>query len=166
MGSDCFHKYIVFYIPGKYIVSVGFSHDGYLCLWDWRSGILAAKVKACSSLSAVASVKFSSDAKFIVTAGKKHLKYWRSSMSSRANARTESVAMHGKTINIGHHKECSFVDVTSPSRTCSLGDCNQPGDPSPIYALTDTGGCYFTLICVQCLSDSESKLRFVLFYSL
>lgn len=138
-----FHSFflIVFICSGKYLVSVGFSHDGYLCLWDWRSGILAAKVKACSSFSAVASVKFSSDAKFIVTTGKKHLKFWRSSTSSRANARTGPLAIHGKPINLGHHKECSFVAVTSPFWTSSsLIDCNRAGEFSPIYALTDTGG--------------------------
>ncbi|KAL8121513.1 hypothetical protein AgCh_018297 [Apium graveolens] len=136
---------------GKYLVSVGFSRDGYLCLWDWRSGMLAAKVKASSSFTAVASVKFTSDAKFIITAGKSHLKFWKPSKSSRANARTGLLAIHGKPINLAHHRGCSFVALSSAILTNGrLVDCNQHCEISPIHALTDTG--------VLCLLDSQFKI--------
>ncbi|XP_057489788.1 uncharacterized protein LOC130775686, partial [Actinidia eriantha] len=127
---------------GKHLVSVGFSRDGYICLWDWRSGMLVTKVKACSSCSSVESVGFSSDAKFIVTAGKKHLKFWNvgSSIRTRANAGVKPLALHGKPINLGHHKGGSFIAVTSPILTnSSLVNLDQAGEILPIYALTDTG---------------------------
>ncbi|XP_057512316.1 uncharacterized protein LOC130794414 isoform X2 [Actinidia eriantha] len=31
---------------GKHLGSVGFSRDGYICLWDWRSAMLVTKVKS------------------------------------------------------------------------------------------------------------------------
>ena len=134
---------------GKHLVSVGFSRDGYICLWDWRSGMLVTKVKACSSCSSVESVGFSSDAKFIVTSGKKHLKFWNvgSSIRTRANAGVKSLALNGKPINLGHHKGGSFIAVTSPILTnSSLVNLDQAGEILPIYALTDTGGLAFFTI--------------------
>ncbi|CAL5335071.1 unnamed protein product [Camellia sinensis] len=130
---------------GKHLVSIGFPHDGYICLWDWRSGMLVTKLKACSSCSSVESVCFSSDAKFIVTAGKKHLKFWTvgSSARPRANAGAKSLAMHGKAINLGYQKGCSFVAVSSPVLTnSSLVNRDQAGGILPIYALTDAGVLY------------------------
>lgn len=139
---------------GKYLVSVGFPQEGYICLWDWRSGVLVTKVKACSSCSSVESVVFSSDAKFILTAGKKHLKLWKVGLSikTRANVRVKSLAMHGKPINVGFQKGYSFIAVTSPVLIKSgLVSGDQAGDILPIYALTDTG--------VLCLLDSGLSIR-------
>ncbi|XP_059667920.1 uncharacterized protein LOC132313247 isoform X2 [Cornus florida] len=144
------HQYgvacIAFSPDGKQLVSVGFPLDAYICLWDWRSGMLVAKVKACSSCSPVASVSFSSDSKLIVTAGKKHLKVWTFGSSTRhpTNARARSLTMQGKSINLGHQKGYSFVAVTSSILSDShLDYCDQTGDFLPIYALTDAG-----LLCV------------------
>ncbi|KAL1808151.1 hypothetical protein ACET3Z_025141 [Daucus carota] len=147
LGVAC----IDFSPDGKHLVSVGFSHDGHLRLWEWRSGILAAKVKASSSFTAVASVKFTADGKFILTAGKSHLKFWKLSKSSRANARTGLLAICGNSINLGHHRGCSFVALSSSFLTKSrLVDCNQNPEISPIHALTDTG--------ILCLLDSQFKI--------
>ncbi|KAG5550428.1 hypothetical protein RHGRI_015400 [Rhododendron griersonianum] len=131
---------------GKYLVSVGFSQDGYICLWDWRNGVLVTKVKACSSCSSVESVCFSSDAKFIVTAGKKHLKLWKVGISirPRANVGVKSLVMHGKPMNIGFQKGYSFIAVTSPFLINSgLVSGDQAGENLPFYGLTDTGGLDF-----------------------
>jgi WD40 repeat protein len=134
--------YLNFSFQGKHLVSVG----GYIYLWNWRSGMLVTKLKASSSCSAVSSVNFSSDAKFIVTAGKKHLKFWtvRSSPGNRLNAGTVSLAMHGKVVDLGPQKGSSFVSVTS-HKWSGGGFVNgeQAGDFFPIYALTDTGWIYF-----------------------
>lgn len=138
---------------GKYLVSVGFSQDGYICLWDWRNGVLVTKVKACSSCSSVESVCFSSDAKFIVTAGKKHLKLWKVGISirPRANVGVKSLVMHGKPMNIGFQKGYSFIAVTSPFLIDSgLVSSNQAGENLPIYGLTDTGGLAFVSIYLLC----------------
>lgn len=109
--------------------------------------MLITKLKASSSCSAVSSVNFSSDAKFIVTAGKKHLKFWtvRSSPPrNRLNAGTVSLAMHGKPVDLGPQKGSSFVSVTSHMLSGgSFVNGEQAGDFFPIYALTDTGWICF-----------------------
>ncbi|CAA3027960.1 mitogen-activated kinase-binding 1 [Olea europaea subsp. europaea] len=130
---------------GKCLASIGFPRDGYICLWDWRSKILMTKIKASSQYPAFASVSFSLDTKFIVTAGKKHLRFWKvgSPPNSRASTRSTSVAMQGKPINLGHCEGFSFVAVTAPSWTKKSSVNHIHAAESPIYALTDTG-----ILCV------------------
>ncbi|XWS55561.1 hypothetical protein CRYUN_Cryun09bG0010700 [Craigia yunnanensis] len=144
-GVEC----IAFSPDGEHLVSVG----GYIYLWDWRSGILVTKLKASSSCSAVTSVTFSSDAKYIVTAGKMHLKFWAvgASPRTRMNKGAMSLSIHAKPINLGPQKGSSFVSVTSAIRTdSSVVNCNQVDELFPIYALTDAG--------VLCLIDSGLSL--------
>ncbi|XP_010654199.1 uncharacterized protein LOC100240770 isoform X2 [Vitis vinifera] len=152
------HQYgvvcIAFSPDGKHLVSVGFPHDGYICLWDWQRGLLVAKLKSSSSCSAIASVSFSSDGKLIITAGKKHLKFWMvgSSTRLRTDTGTGSIAMHGKPINLGYHKGSSFTSVSSPIwASSSLGGKEETCELFPIYALTDVG--------VLCLLDSGLSVQ-------
>ncbi|XVF08242.1 hypothetical protein REPUB_Repub06bG0209700 [Reevesia pubescens] len=145
-GVEC----IAFSPDGEHLVSVG----GYIYLWDWRSGMLVTKLKASSSCSAVTSVTFSSDAKYIVTAGKKHLKFWAvgASPRTRTNKGTVSLTIHAKPINLGPQKGSSFISVTSAIWTDdSVVNCDQVDELFPIYALTDAG--------VLCLIDSGLSLR-------
>ncbi|KAG8376992.1 hypothetical protein BUALT_Bualt09G0121900 [Buddleja alternifolia] len=126
---------------GKHLLSVGFPHDGCICLWDWRNKILVAKVKASSISSPIASIGFSLDEKFIVTAGKNHLKFWkvRWPPGSRAGTRSVSVTMQRK-VDLGHDKEWSFVAVTFPwSMSSSSGNHIQAGERVPFYAVTEKG---------------------------
>lgn len=137
-GVEC----TAFSPDGKHLVSVGFPHDGYICLWNWRNEVLVTKLKACPSCSSVESVSFTSDARFIVTAGKKHLKFWTvgSSARPRANTGAKSLAMQGKPINLGHPKGCSIIDVTSPILTNNIiVNHGQAVENFPIYALTNAG---------------------------
>lgn len=123
-------------------MSVGFPHDGYICLWDWKRGLLVSKLKSSSSCSAIASVGFSSDGKLIVTAGKKHLKFWMVGSSTRpcTDTGTGSMEMHGKPVNLGYHKASSFTSVSSSIWAySSLANNEQTRELSPIYALTDVG---------------------------
>nr|POE90882.1 mitogen-activated protein kinase-binding protein 1 [Quercus suber] len=141
---------IAFSPDGKHLVSVG----GYIYLWDWRSGMLVTKLKASSSCTAVSSVNFSSDAKLIVTAGKKHLKFWTVGSSPRSllNAGTGSMALHGKPVDLGPQKGSSFVSVASQmGHDSSYVNSEQTGNLFPIYALTDTG--------VLCLIHSGLSVR-------
>ncbi|KAJ9548772.1 hypothetical protein OSB04_021315, partial [Centaurea solstitialis] len=139
------HQYgvacMAFSPDGKHLVSVGFPQDGYLCLWDWRSGRLVKKLKACSSFSAVTSVSFSVDANFILTAGKKHLKIWTVGLPTKSRAKTNSLSlsMHGKTLNLGHHKACTFTAITSSLKTNGNLADGKSGDLVLVYALTDSG---------------------------
>ncbi|KAJ4971893.1 hypothetical protein NE237_004992 [Protea cynaroides] len=153
------HQYgvtsIAFSPNGKHMVSAGFPRDGYLCLWDWRSGALVAKLKASSLCSTIASVCFSSDAKCFVTAGKKHLKFWKvESTKHQSNVRISSLPLDGKLANLGCQRGSSFVSVASPTRTASnLIGSDRAGKFYPIYALTDTG--------VLCLLHSGSINKWV-----
>ncbi|KAJ4823364.1 hypothetical protein Tsubulata_027311 [Turnera subulata] len=145
-GIEC----IAFSPDGEHLVSVG----GYIYLWEWKSGMLVTKIKASSSSSVVTSVCFSSDAKFIVTAGKKHLKFWAvgSSPKTRLNPGAGSLGIHGKPVNLGPQKGSSFVSVTSAIwSSCGSANAEKIGDMLPIYALTDGG--------ILCLLDYGLSLR-------
>lgn len=145
-GVEC----IAFSPDGEHLVSVG----GYIYLWDWCKGVLVTKVKATSSCTGVTSVTFSSNAKFIVTAGKKHLrKFGMSGTSPRTmtNRRAVPMGLHGKPIDLGSHKGSSFISVTSSvyTNSCVLS-CDET-EVLPIYALTDAG--------VLCLLDSGMSVK-------
>lgn len=128
--------------------------------------MLVAKLRASSSSSAVASVSFSSDAKFIVTAGKNHLKFWTvgSSPKTRLNKGAASLAKNGKDVNIGLHKGSSFVSVISAIRTdSSISNSDQAGDLFPVYALTDAGRalhCQSKLLILKDLTQTDSFFPF------
>ncbi|MCD7472936.1 hypothetical protein HAX54_014372 [Datura stramonium] len=143
---------IAFSPDGKHLASVGYPHDGYICLWDFQSQTLITKCKGCTPSSAVASVSFSSDGRFFITAGRKHLKFWKLGLSTRSRmiARTAS-GPTGKQANLGHHKGCSFIAVASPMWSkSSLLDHVQTGEASHVYALTDAG--------VLCLLNLEMTI--------
>ncbi|KAI3786838.1 hypothetical protein L1987_40847 [Smallanthus sonchifolius] len=143
------HRYGVactaFSPDGKHLVSVGTPQDGYLCLWDWRSGTLIKKLKTCSPFSDVASVSFSADAKFILTAGKKHIKIWTVGLPTKSRAKTEAISlkMHGKHVNLGHHKGCTFTDIASPFKINGNVVDEKGADVVLVYALTCSG-----ILCV------------------
>ena len=143
--THCFLLILWYSVSGKHLVSVG----GYIYLWDWRSGELVTKVQATSACSAVSSVSFSSDAKFIVTAGKKHLKFWvlgssRRTQINRAMSRSASIVIHEKPSNLAIHKGSSCIYVASSVWSNSGYDnCKHAGDCFPIYALTDSGLTWF-----------------------
>ena len=130
-------------ILGKHLVSVG----GYIYLWDWRIGMLLTKLKASSSCSAIASVSFSSDGKFVVTAGKKHLKFWAIGSSAKTclNKGSVSLAIHGKAVNLGPQKESSYISIASTLRTNRIVTCGRAEELFPIYTLTDAGWGHFPL---------------------
>ncbi|XP_020235251.1 mitogen-activated protein kinase-binding protein 1 isoform X2 [Cajanus cajan] len=128
---------------GKHLVSVG----GCIYLWDWRSGELVTKLQATSSCSTISSVSFSSDAKFFVTAGKKHLKFWmlgssRKTQLNRGMSRTTSLTIYEKPANLSVHKGSSFTSITSMWGCSGHDNCKQAGDCFPVYTLTDSGILY------------------------
>lgn len=133
---------IIFIIPvlpsfllGKHLASVGYADDGYICLWELRSQTILTKIKVCS---AVASVSFSLDAKFIVTAGRKHLKIWTVELPARSFPSTRAMSINGKPLNVGHFKGHSFVAVTYPQWT-DKRPVENTRESSSVYALADTG---------------------------
>ncbi|XP_009624313.1 uncharacterized protein [Nicotiana tomentosiformis] len=143
---------IAFSPDGQHLASVGYPHDGYICLWDFQSQTLITKCKGFTPSSAVESVSFSSDGRLFITAGKKHLKFWKLGLPTRSHrkARTASGAI-GKQANLGHHKGCSFIAVASSTwGESSLLDHIRTGEASHVYALTDAG--------VLCLLNSEMTI--------
>lgn len=102
--------------------------------------MLLTKLKASSSCTAISSVSFSSDSKSLLTAGKKHLKFWTITFPrTQFNLGTSSLSLHGKPINLGPHQGSSFVSITS-----GLFADSSSGDVFPMYALTETGWFYST----------------------
>lgn len=121
-------------------MSAGFPRDGYICLWDWRNKLLAAKVKASSVSFPIASIEFSLDKKIIIASEKNQLKFWkvRWSPGSRASTRSVSLTMLRK-VDLGP-KESSFVAVASTSwMSSSSANHIQAGEQIPFYAVTEKG---------------------------
>ncbi|KAK4270452.1 hypothetical protein QN277_023488 [Acacia crassicarpa] len=161
-GVSC----ISFSPNGKHLVSVGV----YIYLWDFRSGELVTKLQASSSCSSITSVGFSLDAKLIVTAGTRHLKFWVLGSSRRTQlnggrGRTTSLAIHGKPANLAIQRGSSFISIAS-SVWCNISDNNfkQVGVSFPIYALTDAGILYLidSGVAVKKSVDLKVKKAFAL----
>ncbi len=57
----------------KYLVSVGYQHDGYLFFWDWKANTPLAANKTSEKLY---SISFAEDGTYFVTAGERHMKFW------------------------------------------------------------------------------------------
>lgn len=99
-----------------------------------------AKVKASSIFSEITSVTFSSNGKFIVTSGNKHLKFWTvGSLQRTRSSKVGSLEFHGKPTDNGFQKGNSFVSVISANRVNSGGSDEQTEEGISIYALTETG---------------------------
>lgn len=116
------------------------SVGGYIYLWEWRKSVLLAKVKASSICSDVTSVAFSSNGKFIVTSGNKHLKCWTvGSFQRTRSSKVGSLAFHGKPTDGGFQKGNSFVSVVPANRVSSSGSDERGEEVMLMYALTDAG---------------------------
>ncbi|CAA6656445.1 unnamed protein product [Spirodela intermedia] len=127
--------------PRKTLVSLGLHNDGFICLWDWKSGKLSAKIKASTTFCPLLSVSFLSEGGSFVTVGKKHLKLWsvRSLKSMSISVGKESLLVDGKPANLGCHKSSSFVSVVSTACTTKSDGGDYSSDSFSIYALTETG---------------------------
>ncbi|KAL4396512.1 hypothetical protein S83_013909 [Arachis hypogaea] len=94
------------------------------------------------------NVSFSSDAKLIITAGEKHLKFWvlgssRSTQINGTKGRSASIVIHEKPTNLAIHKGSSCIYIASSVWiNSSYDNCKQAGDCLPIYALTNSGILY------------------------
>ncbi|KAL8167984.1 hypothetical protein V2J09_009483 [Rumex salicifolius] len=120
---------VAFSPDGQLLASVGFPRDDSICLWHWSSKILHIRIKACSPYSAILSISFSSNGKFIVTAGNKHINRWniRCSKQGHSKAKAAPLALHNKpiTVNLDSATGISFVSVI----------CTHDS----VYAITNTG---------------------------
>ncbi|XP_051132212.1 uncharacterized protein LOC127252184 isoform X3 [Andrographis paniculata] len=126
---------------GKYLVSIGFPRDGCICFWDWKNKILTARIKISSVSCPTASIVFSSDSKYILSADKNQLKVWKVRWPKGfcSNPRPPSVTMH-KKVDLGRHKDSTFVAVSSmSSMDCSSVNHIHASEQAPFYAVTEKG---------------------------
>jgi WD40 repeat protein len=129
------HKYGIltsqFSLDGQLLVSVGFHHDGYIYVWDWKTG---KRLAGCKVLAPIFSLAIDPLSKYFVTCGDKHLKVWDlSPLSNPSSLDNGKVFMlEGKLGILGERKGEIFVDVG-----CAVSKSNP--QLSYIYGLTLTG---------------------------
>ncbi|PKK75650.1 WD40 repeat-like protein [Rhizophagus irregularis] len=135
------HKYgvlaLLFSPNMKYIVSLGFQHDGYLNVWNWKTG---AKV-ACNKITTkVHTLAFSRNGSFFVTAGLRHVKFWYFDPNGNLpkkpagqSIQNSAQVLDGRSGILGDLRENNFVDAV----------CCQKSDHT--YFVTSNGLlCMFT----------------------
>ncbi|KAJ3415619.1 hypothetical protein HDV05_004495 [Chytridiales sp. JEL 0842] len=119
------HKFGVlaaYFTPNmKYVVSVGYQHDGFVYVWNWRNG----QKLACNRISAkIHSLCLDDSGTFFVTAGFRHFKFWNfdsagilpkptKSAPILANHKTPLQLIEGQFGTVGEHKNSTFVDAKS-----------------------------------------------------
>lgn len=137
---------------GKHLVSLGVPHDGYMCLWDWKSGALLMKTRAAVTSLSATTLQFATDGSFFVSGGTKHLKHWTiGGPRARSSGMNTNPGMDGKPVKLGSQKDSSFVSVAS---TAAVSKEHASGVPAhqPLYALTSAGDVTF---CNELLSSAR-----------
>ncbi|OAQ35257.1 WD40 repeat-like protein [Linnemannia elongata AG-77] len=113
----------------KFVVSLGFQHDGYIHVWNWRTNTQIASNKVTSKVNALA---FSADGSYFVTAGLRHIKFWYLNVGANKRAGSSSTrVLDGRSGILGELRDSSYVDVV----------CSQDGRFT--YAITSNG-----ILCV------------------
>lgn len=112
------HRYgiacLSFSPPGKHLVSVGAPHDGQICIWDWKAGVLLAKVRAAAAAAPISTLAFSAEGGFFATGGVKHVKCWP--VGGVASQRLKSAAgggLESRAVALGAQKEADFVSLAA-----------------------------------------------------
>jgi len=113
------------------LLSLGFPHDKFIKLWDWKSGALLALHRTTAKVHALA---FSPDDRYFVTAGQYHLKIW-SAIDPRSGAvKTSEKTFNGTKIFDGRsailasRKEHTFTHLAFPSS-------------EKMFVVTEKGSC-------------------------
>ncbi|RKP14324.1 WD40-repeat-containing domain protein [Piptocephalis cylindrospora] len=135
----------------RYIVSVGFQHDGFLCVWGWRQGLKLASNRLSTKVHGLA---FSPDGTFCVTVGVRSVKFWYfdqqglvpiyKSKSQNLAAKDQIRVLEGRAGILGDLQNSAFVDVVCGPGG-SVGDTAGEEEGNYTYAVTSTGLlCLFT----------------------
>eukprot|EP00727_Mastigamoeba_balamuthi_P001965 m51a1_g11766 hypothetical protein (1243) ;mRNA; r:231681-236319 len=122
---------VAFSPNGKFIVSVGFHADGFVKVWDWRSGQAIAAAKTGAH---VHSVSFHEDGIFFCTAGQRHLKFWSLTATPAQQAppglaAPEAMQIEGRNAAVGERKDETFVEVA----------CGKGSGRGCVYAVSHSG---------------------------
>ncbi|KAF9142242.1 mitogen-activated protein kinase binding protein 1 [Mortierella sp. GBA39] len=113
----------------KFVVTLGFQHDGYIHVWNWRTNTQIASNKVTSKVNALA---FSADGSYFVTAGLRHIKFWYLNVGANKRVGSSSTrVLDGRSGILGELRDSSYVDVV----------CSQDGRFT--YAITSNG-----ILCV------------------
>ncbi|TPX69656.1 hypothetical protein SpCBS45565_g02306 [Spizellomyces sp. 'palustris'] len=119
----------------KYLVSVGYEHDGLLYVWNWRTGQRLAYGKLETKIHSLA---FSPKGDFFVTVGVQHVKFWPMDADTLVQnakaAKPVNIVLEGISGSFTSHKNCVFMDVA-----CSTASDGK----TTTYSITDDG----TLVC-------------------
>ncbi|CAG8514111.1 17328_t:CDS:10 [Acaulospora morrowiae] len=105
----------------KWIVSLGFQHDGYLNVWNWKSG---TKV-ACNKITTkVHTLAFSRNGSYFVTAGLRHVKFWYFDPSGNLPKKSASQSitktaqvLDGRSGILGDLRDNNFLDAACCQKT-------------------------------------------------
>ncbi|KAG0199197.1 mitogen-activated protein kinase binding protein 1 [Mortierella sp. NVP41] len=109
----------------KFVVSLGFQHDGYIHVWNWRTNTQIASNKVTSKVNALA---FSADGSYFVTAGLRHIKFWYLNVGANKKAGSSSTrVLDGRSGILGELRDGNYVDAV----------CSQDGRFT--YAITSNG---------------------------
>lgn len=139
-------------VVGKHLISLGLPHDGYMCLWDWKSGTLLMKTRAASGSLVASTVQFATDGSYFVSGGAKHLKQWTigGPRARSSSGMTTNPGMDGRPVKLGSQKESIFVSLSSPA-TSREQNAGAPAN-QPIYALTSSGNRTSLVETIVCFS--------------
>ncbi|KAI1295755.1 mitogen-activated protein kinase binding protein 1 [Mortierella claussenii] len=119
----------------RHLVSLGFQHDGYIHVWNWRTGTQIASNKVTTKVNALA---FSADGSFFVTAGLRHIKFWYLNVGANKRGGLSGTALNTQVLDgragiLGDLRHGNFVDAV----------CSQDGRFT--YTVTSSGVlCLFT----------------------
>ncbi|KAF9953947.1 mitogen-activated protein kinase binding protein 1 [Mortierella alpina] len=112
----------------KYLVSLGFQHDGYIHVWNWRTGAQIASNRVTTRVNALT---FSADGTFFVTAGLRHIKFWYLNVGANkkggASVASTVQVLDGRAGILGELRDSNYVDAA----------CSEDGRFT--YAVTSTG---------------------------
>ncbi|KAF9281206.1 hypothetical protein BGZ68_006795 [Mortierella alpina] len=112
----------------KYLVSLGFQHDGYIHVWHWKTGAQIASNRVTTKVNALT---FSADGTFFVTAGLRHIKFWYLNVGASRKGGTSAASsvqvLDGRAGILGELRDGNYVDAA----------CSEDGRFT--YAVTSTG---------------------------
>ncbi|KAF8984818.1 mitogen-activated protein kinase binding protein 1 [Entomortierella lignicola] len=108
----------------KHLVSLGFQHDGYIHLWNWKAGLQIASNRVTTKVNALA---FSADGTFFVTAGLRHIKFWYLNVGANKRGLANTKVLDGRAAILGDLRDGNYVDAA-----CST-------DGRFTYAITSNG---------------------------
>ncbi|KAF8940681.1 mitogen-activated protein kinase binding protein 1 [Dissophora ornata] len=113
----------------RLLVSLGFQHDGYIHVWNWRTGLQISSNRVTTKVNALA---FSADGSCFVTAGLRHVKFWYLNVELSKRGGLSGTApniqvLDGRSVILGELRDGNFLDAV----------CSKDGRFT--YAVTSNG---------------------------